>query len=649
MKDIQNFDPLAWAAASGRNSEAAKVTNDSDELTRVKAVVDRLMASHANIAESYDDWFRLGMSLADGLSEAGRDVFHQLSAQSAKYREAECEKQWQECMRRHDGRISIATFYDMARQAGVNLSEVNRLLPPTPPFRQDFVNMENGEKEWMNEKRKDVGNQTDTSLCIPYLDSHFPASYGGGGVADMAETTDVTLHFRKTFSDRMNMDDLPPLLRDAARMQDSAETTDMALLGILNLVSGFMPHVSGIYDKRRVFTPFYTFIVAPSGTDKGMLPACKGIVDPIIDEVRKQNNDEQRDYRQRKAQYDALAPKERAAATEPEEPPYRCPLIAVNASATAFYSDLAANNGRGAIFETEADTVTQAIKQDYGDYSSGLRKAFHHEDINYSRRKDHEHVYISNPCLSALITCTPGQVPLLLSPSNMENGMANRFVFYFQTKGRGWRNVFEDCEETLGDRMKSLGQRFKALYDDLQAFEEHPLLFTLSEEQKASFNAFFEPLYNEQVGLYGHELDAFVKRLGLTTYRIAMVLTVLRGEERQPHFSQTGEPLVCCNVDFCTAIAIADCLIAHTAYVYYRLLPHRKTIVSVAGRPMSVQEQAFLETLPEEFTRKEYLALAASLQIPERTAERYVGNLIKDFGVVDRIGNGRYRKTTEKA
>ena len=64
---------------------------------------------------------------------------------------------------------------------------------------------------------------------------------------------------------------------------------------------------------------------------------------------------------------------------------------------------------------------------------------------------------------------------------------------------------------------------------------------------------------------------------------------------------------------------------------------------------MSVQEQAFLETLPEEFTRKEYLALAASLQIPERTAERYVGNLIKDFGVVDRVGNGRYRKTTREA
>ena len=246
--------------------------------------------------------------------------------------------------------------------------------------------------------------------------------------------------------------------------------------------------------------------------------------------------------------------------------------------------------------------------------------------------------------MSILLTCTPGQVPLLLSPQNTENGLANRFVFYLLRKSRGWRNVFEDCEETLNEQMAPLGLRFKAIYDDLQAFNKEPLRFTLNEEQKIHFNEFFEPLYNEQVGLHGDELDAFVFRLGLTTYRIAMILTILRHEEQRPRFSQQGEPLVCTDNDYQTAITIASCLINHTVYVYKRLLPHAETPLSTAGKPMSSQELTFLNALPQKFTRKDFLMVASQLQMSERTAERYVGSFIADYNAVIRISTGHYRK-----
>ena len=339
-----------------------------------------------------------------------------------------------------------------------------------------------------------------------------------------------------------------------------------------------------------------------------------------------------------------MSKKEKVNATEPEEPLYRSPIISVNASATAFYQDLAANGGWGAIFETEADTLTQAVKQDYGDYSSGLRKAFHHETIDYSRRKDNEHVYVAKPRLSILLTCTPGQVPLLLSPQNTENGLANRFMFYLLRKSRGWRNVFDDCEETLYEQMAPLGLRFKAIFDNLKAFSKAPLKFTLNEEQKERFNQFFEPLYNEQIGLHGEELDAFVFRLGLTTFRIAMVLTVLRHEEQQPHFNPQGEPLVCTENDFQTAITVASCLINHTVFVYKRLLPHNETPLSTSGKPMTPQELTFLNALPREFTRKEFLQIARQLQLSQRTAERYIGAFITDYNVVVRISTGHYCK-----
>ena len=78
-------------------------------------------------------------------------------------------------------------------------------------------------------------------------------------------------------------------------------------------------------------------------------------------------------------------------------------LIPTNSSATAVYQTLNENNGIGLIFETEGDTLANTFNSDYGNYSDGFRKAFHHEAISYIRRKDKEYVSIANPCLSTLL------------------------------------------------------------------------------------------------------------------------------------------------------------------------------------------------------------------------------------------------------
>lgn len=668
MDNNMIFDPMAWAAATDNNNKSANNVNDQmitgqvqnpqpavppigNELEKAKATVKELIRLGANIAESYDDWWECGCALAE-LGPEARDLFHQVSSQSTKYREADCEKKWQECLSKRDGRITIATFYKMAQTAGVDLSAIGRQFPSTPPLRHGSADNSDVGKEGRPENSKMTDNNIFSNTEVPGIHPSCNVVQGGGGVAEMAEipsqdieqVLDASALANPTFSDKLDINDLPPILHDAAQKQTTFEGRDKVILSMLNLASGFSPNVCGIYDRRLVFPPFYNFIVAPSGADKGIIPACLALVKPIKLEIQSRYETAHREYLKNKAAYDALSKKDKANATEPEEPAYRSPLISVNASATAFYQDLAANDGWGAIFETEADTLTQAVKQDYGDYSSGLRKAFHHETIDYSRRKDNEHVYVDRPRMSILLTCTPGQVPLLLSPQNTENGLANRFVFYLLRKSRGWRNVFEDCEETLYEQMAPLGLRFKAIYDDLQAFSKEPLKFTLNEEQKIRFNQFFEPLYNEQVGLYGDELDAFVFRLGLTTYRIAMVLTILRHEEQQPRFSQQGEPLVCTENDYQTAITIASCLINHTVYVYKRLLPHTETPLSTSGKPMSAQELTFLNALPQEFSTKDFQMVASQLQMSKRTAERYVGDFITDYNVVVRISTGHYRK-----
>jgi hypothetical protein len=38
----------------------------------------------------------------------------------------DCERKWQECLSKADGRTSIATFYHMAREAGVDIKNMKR-------------------------------------------------------------------------------------------------------------------------------------------------------------------------------------------------------------------------------------------------------------------------------------------------------------------------------------------------------------------------------------------------------------------------------------------------------------------------------------------------------------------------------------------
>ena len=131
--DALVFDPLAWlgqqanaksTSTTSPQPTACQPLSPSEELALATAVTRELIARNANIAEAYGDYVRLGFALANGLGSDGRDLYHTLCAHSTKYRQADCERKWQECLRQADGRTSIATFYHMARQAGVDISAI---------------------------------------------------------------------------------------------------------------------------------------------------------------------------------------------------------------------------------------------------------------------------------------------------------------------------------------------------------------------------------------------------------------------------------------------------------------------------------------------------------------------------------------------
>lgn len=641
MENNMTFDPMAWAGlpeqpanvneakAPSVEPAAAADAATTDDREKILAVGQELLAMGANIAESYSNWLRLGFALADGLGSQGRDLYHQLSALSGKYSEPRCEKQWKECLAKGNGRTTIKTFYYMAKQAGVDLSEIGRRFPSNPQFPQpegeelEYVKMVLSNDSYSFPQAEGVEDlrETEASDCDD-------GNGGNGG-------------FSETFSDKISIDDLPPLLHDAALTQNDAEGRDKMVLGTLSCLSGAAPNVYGVYDNRRVFPPFYSIVSAPPAADKGTLTACRQLLMPVQHELDKLNQRAQEEYQQQMAQYAALDKQQRAATPQPKEPPYRSVFIPANSSATSSYQALSDNNGWGVIFETEADTMTQALKSDYGDYSDGLRKAFHHEPISYNRRKEQERVCVYSPRLAVLLTCTPGQIPLLL-PS-CENGLGSRFLFYNLSRRLYWRNVFERRDKTLDDQMLELGERYLRLYHALVEHADHPLEFVLNQEQQQEFNRFFKGLQLEQVGLHGDDLIAFVRRLGLASFRIAMMLTLLRHEQLEQQFNPLSQTLVCSDQDFRTAMTIANCLINHTAHVYTNLVPHEEKPQGMAAG-MSQGEKRFFEALATDFVTAGARQTASAIGMPWKTAERYLGNFVSRYHVVSRVKNGHYHK-----
>jgi len=69
---------------------------------------------------SYHDWVQIGFSLANGLGEQGRDIFHAVSRQSAKYDEFITDAKYTNLVKNANGATSLNTFFYLCSQAGIS-------------------------------------------------------------------------------------------------------------------------------------------------------------------------------------------------------------------------------------------------------------------------------------------------------------------------------------------------------------------------------------------------------------------------------------------------------------------------------------------------------------------------------------------------
>ncbi len=426
---------------------------------------------------------------------------------------------------------------------------------------------------------------------------------------------------------------LPEFLQKVVSVATFNEERDILLLGTIVTLSACFPKLFGIYDGKKIFSNMYIFITAQASAGKGRLVHCKQIVKPIHRHMREKAKVLKQQFEREMMDYNEKKGKE-PDAEKPSKPPEKMLFIPANNSTTGVFQLLFDNEGRGLMFETEGDTLAQAFKTDYGNYSDGFRKAFHHETISYYRRTDREYVDIENPCLSGVFSGTPKQISSLIP--NAENGLFSRFIFYFMTINPVWKNVFSITSDNgLDDFFDGLGNDFFNLYQTLENNPEIQVCF--SAEQQAQFNAFFIEIQETYLNLQGLEYMGTIRRLGIIAFRFSMILSALRIMEH----GELSDRIICEERDFQSTLEIIRVLVKHASKVFSEL-PQEAPL-----QKRKNQREKFVDALPESFNRQEYLKIAGTLSIPVKTAEGYITTFCKQ-GLIHREKQDCYLKPVIK-
>jgi len=147
-------------------------------------------------------------------------------------------------------------------------------------------------------------------------------------------------------------------------------------------------------------------------------------------------------------------------------------------------------------------------------------------------------------------------------------------------------------------------------------------------------NQYFAKRLDELISQYGDFIKASITRAGLISYRIAIILAVVRTLSEN---DELPERLYATDADFECALCIIDTLLYHVQRVYSRMEDSSRT------SKLKAQPRALYEALSAEYTRVQFDAVAAKLNIKYKTAERYLDGYIKQ-SLLERYGQGKFRK-----
>lgn len=477
------------------------------------------------------------------------------------------------------------------------------------------------------------GPATSQPAPIPHSSSLIPAT--ASLIPAQADLNDLLL--TTPVLDAQIFPNLPSPLLEGCQAFDDPRERDVFLSGALAVLSGCLTGIEGVYDRRTTYPNLFAFIIAPAASGKSALTFAKQLGDAVHKSLLQENELALQQYRQELADYKLLMSnykRGKPLPQEPEKPPFKVLFIPANSSSAMVIKHLRDGGGTGIMCETEADTLGNVLKQDWGGYSDLLRKAFHFEKISYSRKGSQEFFEIDQPRLSVAISGTPNQI-LKLIPS-VEDGLFSRFLFYCYAVEPNWRDV---SPSTGGINLTEHFTKLSEIVLEIHRFtSENPARFQFEKTHWQQLNQRFARLLQETNAFFGTESLSSIKRLGAILFRIAMTLTTCRRFEN----ADASPTVTCDDLDFQTATHLVEAYLQHAMFLFEKL---PREAVSAFNQMPNHKRQLF-QDLPAHFQRKEAIQLGEGLNMSESTVDRFLKMLTeagwlkqREFGSYDKVTN----------
>ena len=412
---------------------------------------------------------------------------------------------------------------------------------------------------------------------------------------------------------------LPAIIQPVMALAQTDAEKDMLLLALLTAAGSCMPNLYFRYGLtgKKYFPNLQCFIVGSAACGKGIANLALELVSKVH-----------------------------------EAQPL---VIAGDSSYPGFYRQLAKQNGRGYIHESEGSVITDVWRSSVANYNTALRKAAEHEPVTRNRANNSS--VIACPQLSVLLTGTFSQYKALV-PS-IENGYFSRLLTLIINDQQAFSHRYVEPGSGRNGVMRVAAEQLYGLYEHLYFCK--PVEFALTADQRTRLGQHLENAYPMLMQLLGQNFHSVVLRMAVQIERIAMILSALRS--CSPRYSEdslssfTGEsdsPLspsvspelnsgtfLCSDTDYATAELIGNKLLLHMASAY-RLINGAEQPSVPAVQPLD-QRQMLLSLLPSEFASKTLVAEAASQGISRRTAIRWNETWLQ-HGLVRQIKYGIYKK-----
>jgi hypothetical protein len=349
---------------------------------------------------------------------------------------------------------------------------------------------------------------------------------------------------------------LPEILIEMTCRMETDDEKGLFLISALGVLSGMIPNVAGTYGGQNIEANLFVYIYGDYGCGKAGMGYANMLGSEVDYKLICRYKENLKRYLIDRAKYDkelSLWKRNKATKakppTKPDEPVQEMLFIPANITKSGLHQILENNKGKGIIYESEGDTLVEALKSEHGGFSDLLRKAFHHEKARSYRKTEKEFVDLSDLALSILLSSTLDQMKKLIPSA--ENGLLSRIIFYKVNSTIDFHDPWSEAKNGHVEYFKDKSKYFSDKYFD--HLSNPKKIFRLSEGQKKNFIKHFQFKKKQMMDDFDVKIQGTANRFGTIVFRLMMLLTVIRYDENN---NNNNNILTCSDDDFDNALSL---------------------------------------------------------------------------------------------